>query len=150
MFINITIRIESELQTRRQKRLAKSDLNNLIIKGGNQKDKKIVKLPDFQFFENRERLIELITKELDFMSKNKDSKPEGDKEDIMRSKEDEESKKDQADGLTNEERAEKEKLMLTGFIDWNKDEFAAFLRGCERYGRKDFKAISEVSIKYIL
>ena len=113
-------------------------MNNLIIKGGNQKDKKIVKLPDFQFFESRERLIELIQKELDFIAKSKESKTE---EDVI-----EDSKKDDNNGLTAGEKAEKEKLMLTGFLDWNKDEFANFLRGCEKFGRKDFKAISEVII----
>lgn len=47
-------------------------------------------------------------------------------------------------GLTNEEKAEKEKYWITGFVEWNKDEFALFLKGCEKFGRKEYKQISDL------
>lgn len=46
--------------------------------------------------------------------------------------------------LPKEEEEEKEQLLATGFSDWSKNEFAAFLRGCEKFGRFNFERISNV------
>lgn len=46
--------------------------------------------------------------------------------------------------LSKEENEEKKQLISTGFDDWNRNEFAAFLRGCEKFGRHDFERISNV------
>ncbi|KMS93984.1 hypothetical protein BVRB_025960, partial [Beta vulgaris subsp. vulgaris] len=37
--------------------------------------------------------------------------------------------------LTEEEQAEKERLLLEGFIQWNRRDFNRYLRACERFGR---------------
>ena len=37
---------------------------------------------------------------------------------------------------------EKEKLMKKGFMNWNKREYYAFIRGCELYGKLDYNAIA--------
>ena len=50
----------------------------------------------------------------------------------------------ESNGLTPEEKAEKDMLLATGFNDWNKHEFHAFVQGCERFSRKDYFKISEV------
>ena len=160
------------MRTRREKRLAKSyNLNeqfnsmiNVGAKGAGPKDKKIViKLPEFQFYENRERLVEILTKQAEWEQAQKlkmllaqapksvstEQKPEEVKETKEEQKASEmtdETEKEIAEnhGLTNEEKEEKEKLLCTGFLEWNKDEFHNFVRGCEKFGRKDYKAISEV------
>ncbi|UZJ52017.1 hypothetical protein CBS101457_001337 [Exobasidium rhododendri] len=50
---------------------------------------------------------------------------------------------DTAEALTEEETARKEILALEGFQDWNRRDFQAFVRGCERYGRNDLTSITE-------
>jgi SWI/SNF-related matrix-associated actin-dependent regulator of chromatin subfamily A member 5 len=117
--------------------MGQTNLNNFIFKGGNQKDKKIIKLPEFQFFENRERLIELLTKEMDYASK----KSEEDKETAIKVENMDPLEKEifENGGLTNVEKEEKEKYWVSGFVEWNKDEFALFLKGCEKFGRKEYK-----------
>jgi SWI/SNF-related matrix-associated actin-dependent regulator of chromatin subfamily A member 5 len=60
----------------------------------------------------------------------------------------EERKKEQAyiescEPLTEEETSRKEALAVEGFPDWNRREFQAFVRGCERYGRHDLTLIGE-------
>jgi len=161
--------IENELRTRREKRLAKSynlneQFNSMINvggKGGGQKDKKIViKLPEFQFYENRERLVEILTKQAEWEQaqklkmllaqapkpvSNTEQKPEENKEEQKASEMVDENEKEITanHGLTNDEKEEKEKSLCTGFLEWNKDEFHNFVRACEKFGRKDFKAISE-------
>lgn len=51
-------------------------------------------------------------------------------------------------GLTENEEKEKEDLIAQGFGEWKKNEFYAFLRGCEKYGRNSFDEISaEVETK---
>lgn len=50
---------------------------------------------------------------------------------------------DSAEPLTEEELAKKEALATEGFADWNRREFQAFVRGCERYGRHDIPMILE-------
>lgn len=60
----------------------------------------------------------------------------------------EERKKEQeyinaAEPLTEEETNRKEALAVEGFPDWNRREFQAFVRGCERHGRHDLSLIME-------
>lgn len=45
-------------------------------------------------------------------------------------------------GLTESEEKEKEELIAQGFGDWKKNEFYAFLRGCEKYGRYSYEDIA--------
>lgn len=137
-FIINFLRIESDLRTRREK--------NIVITGQKDEKKKIViKLPEYQFYSNRDRLIELLTKSAEWDA-NKKSKSganaEGDKE------EDAEKEKELAAnrGLTKTEADEKDRLLVSGYSDWTKDDYLSFVKACEKYGRKDFQKISEVSI----
>lgn len=50
---------------------------------------------------------------------------------------------DTAEPLTEEETQRKETLASQGLADWNRRDFQAFVRGCEKYGRNDFAAITE-------
>ena len=45
--------------------------------------------------------------------------------------------------LTKEELAEKDKLLNSGFRTWHKKDFYKFISGCEKFGIKNFKEISE-------
>lgn len=47
-----------------------------------------------------------------------------------------------AEPLTEEEVAEKQKLSGTGFADWQKRDYQAFIRGAEKYGRDNFEYIA--------
>ena len=42
---------------------------------------------------------------------------------------------DNAEPLTAEEKEEKDSLLGQGFVDWNKRDYFAFVKGCELYGR---------------
>uniref|UniRef100_A0A0K0E265 Chromatin-remodeling complex ATPase chain Iswi n=1 Tax=Strongyloides stercoralis TaxID=6248 RepID=A0A0K0E265_STRER len=55
----------------------------------------------------------------------------------------EQKKIDNAKPLTKSEQAEKERLLQEGFPAWTKGEFLAFVRGCEKYGRKDIQSIAQ-------
>jgi len=44
--------------------------------------------------------------------------------------------------LSPEEQQEKEQLMKEGFSDWTRRDFQAFVKGCEKYGRKQYAYIS--------
>lgn len=72
---------------------------------------KKVELPDFQFYEQKETLIELLEKELNCN--------------------DDES-------LTPEEQELKERLLETGFRTWSKHDFWKFVNGCEKYGKSNY------------
>eukprot|EP00894_Picocystis_sp_ML_P002124 jgi/Pico_ML_1/52641/g3319.t1 len=54
-----------------------------------------------------------------------------------------EPKEDDPKPLTEEEIAEKDKLLEEGFSNWNRRDFQAFVRACERYGRDDLENISK-------
>lgn len=47
--------------------------------------------------------------------------------------------------LPREENDEKEKLLFSGFLDWNRNEFAAFLRACEKFSRFEYEKIADVA-----
>ncbi|KAJ1930665.1 chromatin remodeling complex Adenosinetriphosphatase [Tieghemiomyces parasiticus] len=49
---------------------------------------------------------------------------------------------DAAEPLTEEEEARKERLSAEGFEHWNRRDYLAFLRGCERHGRHNLRAIA--------
>jgi hypothetical protein len=46
--------------------------------------------------------------------------------------------------LPKQDAEERDKLLATGFSDWSRNEFAAFLRACEKFGRDDFERIGNV------
>jgi len=124
---------------------------SIVITGGQKDEKKkiIIKLPEYQFYNNRERLIELLTKsaEWDANKKNKSSANAANEDQDGEKVEDAEKDKELAAnrGLTKAEADEKDKLLASGYSDWTKDDYLSFVKACEKYGRKDFQKISEVS-----
>lgn len=126
-----------------------NELNQLARdeKTTDKKQQAKIKLPEFQFFNNRERLIELLTKEYDYLQTHK-TKQGGAKDSEKMDEEKELGKQDDdemVNGLTAAERKEKDELWESGYTDWNKNEFHCFVQGCERFGRNNFKAISQVN-----
>lgn len=71
----------------------------------------VVNLPEHHFYQNKDRLVELMSRE-------------------------------EAD-LTSEEQQEKERLLETGFTNWNKHDLHYLLRAVEKYGRDDVPKIAE-------
>ncbi|RKP25337.1 P-loop containing nucleoside triphosphate hydrolase protein [Syncephalis pseudoplumigaleata] len=104
---------------------------------------------DFQFFPPR--YTELMEKENYWQMKQRGIKiplrpaEEGGADEETREKEraEEQAKIDEAEPLTEEEQAEKETLQEQGFDDWNRRDFNAFVKACERYGRNQLEMIAE-------
>ncbi|KAI8055731.1 SMARCA1 protein [Syncephalis plumigaleata] len=104
---------------------------------------------DFQFFDPRYTL--LIEKENYWQMKQRGIKiplrpaEEGGPDEETREKEraEEQEKVDHAEPLTEEEQAEKERLLEQGFEDWNRRDFNAFVKACERHGRNQLEMIAE-------
>ena len=66
---------------------------------------------------------------------------ESDEKRILR--ESEQQSIDSAVPLTRAEETRKAKLMGEGFPEWNRRDFQAFIRGCEKHGRDNLQAIAE-------
>jgi SWI/SNF-related matrix-associated actin-dependent regulator of chromatin subfamily A member 5 len=98
-------------------------------------EKKVIKLPNYHFYEDRERLLELLNKENDYKYemavKKANPNTENGTENICAP-------------LTDKENREKEELISTGFSEWSKNDFNGFIKGCEKFGRKAYKEIAEL------
>eukprot|EP00850_Spirogloea_muscicola_P003093 SM000012S25355 [mRNA] locus=s12:642329:650370:+ [translate_table: standard] len=91
-------------------------------------------LHDFQFFNTR-RLAEIHEKEIRYLVASKQQAKD--------EKTDEPKEEDDMGGcLTPEEQQEKDELLSEGFKEWTKRDFNAFVRACEKYGRKDLRSIA--------
>jgi len=105
------------------------------------KSKNRIKLPkepvfaDFQFF-NTDRLRELYEQEREVIEDYNQKADEAARE----GKSPPEAPNPD-DILTEEEQIERAALLDEGFSNWNKREFLAFCRACERHGRKNLEAI---------
>ena len=93
-----------------------------------------MKLQEHHFYENKEKLVELLEKECDL------------RYNAAMLREKREIVPNCLEELPKEEEQEKEKLLETGFSDWTRNEYAAFLRGCEKFGRHNFETIAEVEL----
>lgn len=85
---------------------------------------KIVRLPEWHFYQERERLLELLNTEAEIKCNVSFIRREGD------------------DELPYPERQEKDKLLQTGHQDWMKQDYYNFIKGCERFGRESFEKIT--------
>ena len=108
--------------------------------GGNPSEPKAPKAPrppkqpivqDFQFYPPR--LFELLDKEIYAFRKSINYKAirdvdVADPDEAKRQQDEEQKKIDEAEPLTEEEHAEKERLLLQGFSNWNKREFHQFIK----------------------
>ncbi|TKA74211.1 hypothetical protein B0A55_06302 [Friedmanniomyces simplex] len=101
---------------------------------------------DYQFFDPRLGLLQ--EKETAWFRKENGIKApllEGEEDTMEQRVEDqalEQRTIDEAEPLTEEEIAEKERLSLHGFGDWNKRDFQQFVNGSAKYGRKAFDHIA--------
>jgi len=110
---------------------------------------KRTQVADYQFF-NRVRINVLYDKEEAWLKHEAAAK---EKEETMRKNNlaEEDIKttladhwRDQPPKLTEEERAERDVLLESApFKDWSKRDFAAFIRGCERYGRDSLPEVAK-------
>ncbi|GBG88593.1 hypothetical protein CBR_g48123 [Chara braunii] len=110
--------------------------NTMRGSGGPQKPRepRIPRMPhlhDFQFF-NVPRLTGLYEKEVKCVLQGHQ------KQQVKEGAEGEED----TDPLSQEEREEKERLLEEGFSTWTRRDFNAFVRACEKYGRKDIASIA--------
>lgn len=76
---------------------------------------KRVAVPDYLFYENKDRLETLLTKEIN------------------------------NDELTAEENEEKNKLLQTKVVNWNKNDFQAFTKALEKFGREPAQIAEQIS-----
>lgn len=97
---------------------------------GPQIEKKLVKLPPYHFYRNKDRLTELLNKEIDYKYELATRKP-GDHEST-------------AVPLTEEEQEEKQQLNASGFSNWTRADYFAFIRGSEKHGRHSYAEIAEI------
>lgn len=96
-----------------------------------QSEKKVIKLLEYHLFEEKEKLLELLNKENEFkhnaniFRENRLSVPES------------------LERLSNEDEIEKQRLLDLAFTNWTKNDYYAFIRGNEKYGRTNFKKITD-------
>eukprot|EP00884_Botryococcus_braunii_P010359 jgi/Botrbrau1/19324/Bobra.0073s0055.1 len=117
--------------------------------GGRAGGPRVPKMPalqDFQFF-NVQRLTELFEKEGAFETfkhiqaqKEAAARAQGASDEVVASTI--APSPDDPEPLSDEEIREKEKLLASGFSNWNRRDFNAFVRACEKYGRS---AVPEIT-----
>ncbi|GMH40196.1 hypothetical protein BSKO_08100 [Bryopsis sp. KO-2023] len=108
---------------------------------------KMPQLQDFQFFDVR-RLTELFEQENAFEVWKHQQKQKEEQAKAPAASDEPEGAElvpgpDDPQPLTEEEVAEKDQLLEAGFTNWNRRDFNAFCRACEKYGRGDIGSISK-------
>jgi SWI/SNF-related matrix-associated actin-dependent regulator of chromatin subfamily A member 5 len=99
----------------------------------NQKKKnKTPKIPIYHLYKNRDRIIELKQKQINYFVDNNKKIPEKIDEDPNIS-----------DGLTNEEFEELKELLSTGFPNWEKREYEAFINSLEIIPKENIELIAK-------
>ncbi|CAL8460870.1 g401 [Coccomyxa elongata] len=107
---------------------------------------KMPQLQDFQFF-NVPRLTEIFDKEQAYelykhtqAQKEAAARQQGASEDVVQAQI--APAPDDPQPLSEEEIEEKEQLLSEGFSNWNRRDFNAFVRACEKYGRNSLADIT--------
>eukprot|EP00026_Physarum_polycephalum_P000788 Phypoly_transcript_00789.p1 GENE.Phypoly_transcript_00789~~Phypoly_transcript_00789.p1 ORF type:complete len:1293 (+),score=424.61 Phypoly_transcript_00789:569-3880(+) len=72
-----------------------------------------------------------------------DEEGEGEEDDKKKAKGKKKEEKEKVSDLTPEEQQEKEQLLKEGFSEWTRKDFTAFIKGCEKFGRKSYAQIAE-------
>lgn len=86
----------------------------------------------FHLYKNKERLIDLKQKQINYYIDNSKKIPEKFDDDIFIS-----------EGLNEEEILEMEEIISTGFNNWTKGEYDLFVNALEKYGRFNYEKIME-------
>ena len=138
-----------QMKANRQ-RAVKKDVSQLV-----QIEKKSIKLSPYHLYENLPRLLELLNQENDYKYELQVKKAQEalnitmpPSESIANMQETSlptltNSKGETLSPLSEDQQAEKEELLNTGFPDWTKVEYYAYIRGCEKFGPKCFKEIAQ-------
>ena len=99
----------------------------------NQKKKnKTPKIPIYHLYKNRDRIIELKQKQINYFIDNNKKVPEKIDEDPNIS-----------DGLTSEEYEELKNLLSTGFPNWEKKEYEVFINSLENIPKENIELIAK-------
>ena len=99
----------------------------------NQKKKnKTPKIPIYHLYKNRDRIIELKQKQINYFIENSKKLPEKIDEDPNIS-----------EGLTNEEYEELKNLLSTGFPNWEKKEYEIFINALEYIPKDDIERLAK-------
>lgn len=93
-------------------------------------EKKLIKLSEYHLYLERTKLLELLNKENDL------------KYNALVLKENRMIVPESLEKLPDDEEEEKDRLMDLGFTNWTKNDFNAFLRGNEKYGRTSLENIT--------
>ena len=97
-----------------------------------KKKNKTPKIPIYHLYKNRDRIIELKQKQINYFVDNNKKLPEKIDEDPNIS-----------DGLTNEEYEELKELLNTGFPNWEKREYEAFINSLEVIPKENIELIAK-------
>jgi len=97
-----------------------------------KKKLRAAKVPFFHFYDNKERLYELKTKQILYFSDMSKKLPEKFDEDMTIN-----------EGLTEEEMKELSDILATGCPTWEKKEYDTFIIGLDKHGRIAYKEIAE-------
>jgi len=100
--------------------------------GKNKKKTRLAKIPVYHLYKNRERLLELKQKQINFILNENKKLPEKIDEDYTIE-----------DGLTKAEFKEMSSILKKGFPDWTKKEYDIFVNDADLYGKKSIDIIAK-------
>ena len=105
--------------------------------GKNKKKTRMAKIPIYHLYKNRDRLIELKQKQINyFISENKKIPEKIDEDSTIE------------DGLTKAEYKEMCTILKKGFPDWTKKEYDIFINDADLYGKKNIdKYVEDITTK---
>ena len=105
--------------------------------GKNKKKSRVAKIPLYHLYKNRERLIELKQKQINyFISENKKIPEKIDEDPNIE------------EGLTKAEFKEMNSILKKGFPDWTKKEYDIFINDADLYGKKNIdKYVDDITTK---
>ena len=105
--------------------------------GKNKKKSRVAKIPLYHLYKNRERLIEIKQKQINyFISENKKIPEKIDEDPNIE------------EGLTKAEFKEMNSILKKGFPDWTKKEYDIFINDADLYGKKNIdKYVDDITTK---
>lgn len=131
--------MENEVRINRRDRTNKmlnynidQNFDSLLANNKNTKKKaRAPRIPIHHLYKNRDRLIDLKQKQINYYIDKSQKLPEKFDEDL-----------NITEGLNEEEIKELEEIVLTGFPTWDKKEYESFVLSLDKFGRINFAEIS--------
>jgi SWI/SNF-related matrix-associated actin-dependent regulator of chromatin subfamily A member 5 len=90
------------------------------------------KIPFYHLYINKDRLVELKQKQINYFVENTKKVPEKFDEDLSLT-----------EGLTEDDIVELNEILKTGFINWERKEYDSLITALDKHGRNDFEKICE-------